>query len=98
MVHLWFTRAGSNKGRFVILHTLNICWQGTPIRFVEEQVHEDGVVVMRLPDDFISNVSPGFLATFAVLIAFEYGQTRKRMELNAMHTVGRLVLVLNWFA
>ena len=51
--------------------TLSMCRQGSPIRFAEEHVHEDGVAVMRSPDDFISKVSPGFLLTFSVLIAFE---------------------------
>ena len=41
--------------------TLSMCRQGSPIRFAEEHVHEDGVAVMRSPDDFISKVSSGFL-------------------------------------
>ena len=70
MVHLWFIRVGSNKARFKMLRTLNMCLQGSPIRLVEEHVHEDEVTVMRSPADFISKVSPGF-AKFSVLIAFE---------------------------
>ena len=60
MVHLWFIRVGSNKARFKMLRTLNMCRQGSPIRLVEEHVHEDEVTVMRSPADFISKVSPGF--------------------------------------
>lgn len=45
--------------------------QGSPFHILGEYVQEDEVTVIRSPADFILKVSPGFLATFSVLIAFK---------------------------